>query len=284
MEVRMPEAHQQPVDFKLLQKGNGLLAKWSERLGAKKKEFLRFCFSLQTRLQEHKSSLPKNLVGQFCKDMKVMSYAQQVEEELIKQYTPMVHSIVRKLPIHPEQYDDLITEGLMAVRSAVWYYRQHQKNANFTTFCHCSITKRIKWYRSKQYKKQSRRSKKAKVLNCCDLPSDFEMERLNSYMVELPDPDMEPTAVIIDRIIKACEFNEEDLFLIKSYVGREEADECWYKEYNRRFTPKTRQGVHYQLNSIQRQMLRVMRDMDVVPENFRFQKGIRKCWTVPGGA
>jgi DNA-directed RNA polymerase specialized sigma24 family protein len=284
MEVRMLEAHQQTVDFKLLQKGNGLLAKWSEKLGTKKKEFLRFCFSLQTRLREHKASLPKNLLCQFCKDMKVMSYAQQVEEELIKQYTPMVFSIVRKLPIQPDQYEDLITEGLMAVRSAVWYYRQHQKNASFTTFCHCSITKRIKWYRSKQYKKQLRRNKKAKVLNCCDLPSDFEMERFNSYMVELPDPDMEPTALIIEKIIKACELNEEELFLIKSYVGRGEADECWYKEYNRRYTPKTRQGVHYQLNSIQRQMLRVMRNMDVVPENFRFQKGIRKCWTVRGGA
>lgn len=279
----MLEAHQKDVDFQLLQKANGLLLKWSGRLGIKKKEFLKFCFSFKSRIMEYRSSLPRNLLSQFSKDMKVVSYILEVEESLIVQYTPMVHSIIRKLPIQPDQYEDLVTEGLMAVRSAVWYYREHHKKANFTTFCHCSITKRIKWYRSKAYRKQARRNNKVKMVNSCDLPAEIELDQLTAYNPEMRDPEFDNVIGLIDKIIKACNLNDEELFLIRSYLGRQDKNECWYSEYNRRYLPKTRQGVHYKLNSIQRQMLGVMRGMGVLPDNFRFHKGMKKCWMVNGG-
>ena len=259
------------VDFDRLKLANGLLQKWSLRFGVDKRDYLRFCFTLSGRADGMRSSLPKNMRSQFSKDCRSMFYASDVEGGLIEQYTPMVHSIIRKFITTPEQYEDLVTEGFVAIRCAVWHFRAHKNKANFTTFCHSSITKRIKWHRSKVYRKAHRRSKKCKMFLSTDLPTDLQFSDLRSFTEEHADE--MSSGDVIGGLMEACNLSEQERFLIESYIRREDIDGCWYSEYNERFARKTRQGIHYQLHKIQAKLLRIMRSSELVPEGYEPRSG-----------
>lgn len=266
--------HKEEFDFCRLRKANDLLLKWSLRFSVHKYDFLRFCFKLQSEMEFKKLQLPVNMRGQFAKDCKSMFYASEIEEALVSQYIPMIHSIVKKFSVLPDQYEDHISEGLMAVRCAVWHFRTHKNKATFITFCHSSISKRIKWYRSKIFKKSSRRNSKCKIVLTSDLPSEMNIDAIKLTNEEYHENVF--CSNIIDGLIKACGLSDEDKFLIESYIKREDLSECWYRKYNETYTPKTRQGIHYQLNKIQQRVFRVMRKSDLIPEGYTIPDRTRR--------
>lgn len=253
-----------PVDFDRLRQANDCLYAWSSKFGVNKREFLRFAFRLDSEASARRCALSQHDQEIFDLDIGTMLYAKEVEDALVCQYTPMVHSIVRGFTVSQDEMEDHVAEGLIAVRCAVWHYRTHGKNANFTTFCHHSISKRIKWYRSKSYTKRKRRAKRAHVTLFSDLSNDRQVALAKAHVDEGEFSDVK----MIEGILKTCGLNEEDGFLLRSYMARQDSKECWFSEYNKRYRSKSRQGIHYHLHRVQRKVYYALRQCKLLPDGF----------------
>jgi hypothetical protein len=250
-----------------LRRSNQLLVKWLPRFGYVAKEHQRFCAKLQKDHKQMASLLPQNMRSQFAKDCKVMFYAAEVDNSVVQQFIPMVHKILRKMPISEDQYDDHFVEGLMAIRAAVWHFRPHKANAKFATFCHNSISKKINWFRMKAHSKIKRRESKCKVVFANDMASKA------AYSHNFDDYVEEPMKDLIDRLITACNLSEPERFLIKSFVERDQRkDGVWFDEYRKIYNKKSRQTISIRLKKVQLKIFREMRRRKMISEDFFFTK------------
>ena len=78
-------------DFARLRESNALLWKWGQNLKIKNNSFLRFVYKIKKNKEEILSQLKtKKLKQEFLKDFEKMFYAEQIENDLILQYRPMV--------------------------------------------------------------------------------------------------------------------------------------------------------------------------------------------------
>lgn len=275
----------QIVDFTRLRRCNDLCWKWTQRLGVKKQHYLRFAVRMRNDLEGLKNQLEVRYRCQFVKDCKVMFYAMEVEEILVKQYTAMIFSIYRRLRIPQNEYEELITEGLVAIRNAAWHFRNISgAKASFTTFCYNSIMLRIRGIRIKDYKKRQRMGH---INNLSDMSENFSFDIFSkdySQNLEEFNPSCE-----IDSILKLCELTEKETHLIRSFMSRfqgghfeDRPDGHWYDNFIQKFpNPRfnanySRQGVYNQLVRVQMKILYIMKKHKKVDQKFELPLSLKQ--------
>lgn len=251
------------VDFYRLQKANDLLLKWSKREKVNKNIFVRWCLQTYSNLDQYKKKLPVNMRSAFAKDAKLMFYAMDVEEILIKQYTQMIWFMIRKINVKEEFHDDMYSLGLQCIRNSIWQYRNHKTKCSFTTWVHNSLFLRIKGNYNKQLKKKI--NKKRYIYNISDYSDELIMDDFSdnhNYFMEAFDS--EDAANSYSKMIQAANLSESELFMLESFMKRHdriymENKKSWHEEYADRYQSST--------GKITREAIRQ-----------RLMKLLRKCW------
>jgi hypothetical protein len=278
----------QIVDFVRLRRCNDLCWKWAQRLGVKQHDYIRFAVRMRNDLEGLKNQLEVRYRCQFVKDCKVMFYAMEVEEILVKQYTAMIFSIYRRLRIPQNEHEELITEGLVAIRNAVWHFRNISgAKASFTTFCYNSIMLRIRGIRIKDYRKRQRRDNLAYMNNSSDMSEKFSFDvfpKDYSQNLEEFNPSSE-----IDSILELCKLTEKEIYLIRSFMSRFQCgnfenrpDGHWYDNFIQKFpnprfnTNYSRQGVYNQLVRVQMKILYIMKKHKKVDQKFELPLSLKQ--------
>lgn len=275
------------IDFDRLKRANDLCWKWGQRFNISLHDYTTFIVRLSKKIPEYKQKLEVRYRCQFVKDCKVMFYAAEIEEVMVKQYGAMVIAIMKRLKVPQNEYDELATDGLMAVRTALWNYRNIPgAKASFTTYCYNSIMMRIRGTRSKDYKKKQRREDICNIANATDLSEKFDFNLFSKKTTvahEFVDEKKE-----IDEVLKMCDLNEKEEFLIRSFICRYQGDPNtrqkgirWYSSFvdkyrnPRKNTKYSRQGVYNQLVRIQMKILTIMKNSERVDPNYQLPLSLK---------
>jgi hypothetical protein len=133
------------IDYVKLAKANTLVKKWREKtislINDKNRKMFSDAFGIRkinttvyfVRFFKKHYKEAVNLLGkQFARDYKKMFYAETVENELIKKFIPAVYSWLGKMKISGEDFEDVFSEMLLAVRNSVWMYTR--SDIMFTTY------------------------------------------------------------------------------------------------------------------------------------------------------
>jgi len=276
------------VDFKRLKRSNDLCWKWAQRFGVNSHGYTSFAVCLRDRFQEHKDKLEVRYRCQFVKDFKIMFYAAESEEFMIKQYSAMILSILKKYKIPHNEHEDCLTEGMIAIRNATWNFRNIGVKASFTTYCYNSIMFRIRGMRLKTYKKRQRREARFNVANATDLSAKFNFNIFpKKYSVIEDEPDQHEE---IEKVLEMCKLTEKECFLIKCFINRyqgrseDRSKGLWYTEFAEKFrnpkenTKYSRQGIYNQLVRVQLKILHIMKKAEQAPQDYQLPlslKGLR---------
>jgi hypothetical protein len=259
------------VDFQKLKTANDLGYKWSRYFNIKKRDYMKFIQILRRDSSHYKSITEKNFRSQLSKDLKVMFYAAEIENILLEQYSAMIFNIMRKFNLTIDQYDQYVTDGYLAIRSATWQYRTYKIEAKFTTFVHKAIFMRIRGKMHKERLKIARRSK-INIYN----ESDYKENKFDlTVFPKNYSEDYSNFENDIQCVIKECRLSEQESFMLISYINRGLEDGSnWYDEYRRIYkspkvdTPLSRQTIYNQLNYIQNKIAKYLRRNNIVPHDF----------------
>jgi hypothetical protein len=247
------------IDFKKLKKANSLLFKWAQRFGISKNKFVRWAIALPKNYDEHKKLLPIPLRSAFSKEKNVMFYAGQVQSILVDQYSQMIHKILKYINISKcnEKYEDMYSEGLIAIMYATWSYRNVGNKCSFTTFCYNTLFMRLRGIKFKEYKKEKRRGDKVNIYFESDRSEQLSLSDHAAKQID-PIDFVEPVDIVLNKLIYAANLDEADAFLIKAFSNRKERLEkgVWYKEFSEKFTHTfklnriTKQGLQQRVKRI----------------------------------
>jgi hypothetical protein len=260
------------VNFEKLKKCNDLCHKWANRLNIPDRKYLKFIYRSYKNPLIHLKNLEIRYRCQFVKDCKIMFYAAEVEEILIKQYHGMVMKIISSMRVASENFEDFITEGYNGIRSAAWQYRTHKIKASFTTFVFKAIFYRIK---GKLHKDRLRRKKNEniKVVLSVDLQNNQEDMEM-CFGVKDCAANMDNPMDKVEEIIKKCSLTNQEAMLLRCYVNRKVDAPLWNLEYKKKYlnikTNKqiTKQSVLNHLNTIRGKIYDYMKKSDMLPEWF----------------
>lgn len=275
------------VDFEKLRRCNDLCWKWAQRFGATQHDFIRFVVRMRNDLDGLKKRLEVRFRCQFVKDCKIMFYAVEVEEILVNQYTAMIFSILRRLRVPANEQEELITEGLVAIRNSTWHFRNIKgAKASFTTFCYNSIMLRIRGLRIKDYQKRQRRENITFVNNASDMSENFNFNMFSKdYSQNLEENNHNSE---IDGILELCKLTEKETFLIRSFMNRFQGESegrvqgRWYDKFAEKFpNPQfnktySRQGIYNQLVKVQMKILYIMKKHKKVDQNYELPLSLRQ--------
>lgn len=260
------------VDFEKLKKSNDICHKWCRRFKVKKMHYVRFMFNIFKNPEEHADKLPPKYKEQFLKDCKNMFYAAEVENILIDQYNAMVFNIMKKMRISYNDYEDYLTDGLLAIRIAVWQYKTYKIKASFTTYAHRSIFMRIRGRLHKEkLKKITRKNLK---INCM---SDFDSEEFSFDNLKITKDYSANTENIdseIDKIIVACSLTDQEAMLLRSFVNRKVDVSIWYINYIKKYInkklnkPFTKQTVYNQLAIVHEKIFNYLQAKGILPNGY----------------
>ena len=257
----------QYVDFEKLRKSNDLVKKWLTRLKAKQNQFMVTVQDMRKNPKKYMDKLEQKYKSSFAKDQKTMYYAAEVENILLEQYYPMVISILKKLKISDYYFDDCLMHGLISVRNSVWQFKSHKFKASFFTFCYKGAYMRIFGRRCKLLKKYRAKKKSNLQIVCetdlCGINKDKNyIENTINKFSKAPEIVEVSVENDINLLLKECDLNEEELFIITKYINREPRKCGWNEEYRNKY-PKadgsimSKQGVHNKLMSIQKKIYKV---------------------------
>lgn len=255
------------VDFKKLKACNALCLKWSKRFGQKQKNLLLFCVNVMKDIPGHMKKLPVNLRCQFKKDCKVMFYAASVESLLIEQYKFMVKSLLRKNNIPSHLFEHHETDGLVAIRAAVWNYLEHKQKASFTTYVYHSIFNRIRQRRMKDIEKQNRRDHLKIIFNFSDLEpnEDRTFEAVSKYSKnESCNIDEH-----LNQVAKVCQLNDREAYLLQCFANRLDGSKNWYKDYGSKYMKNPcKNTIRNELRRLQTKVFYGMRKNGLLPSDY----------------
>jgi len=260
------------VDFERLKKCNTVCYKWCKRFKIKKLHYMRFICSILKDTEQYANKLSAKHRSQFLEDCKTMFYASEVEEILIKQYSSMVYNIMKRMRINYERYDDFITDGFMAIRSAVWQYRTYKVKASFTTYAHRAIFMRLRGKLHKEKLKQL--AKNGFKIRCV---GDFENEEFkleNCGMHKDYSANMENIDLEIDKIVVGCSLTEQEAMILRSFVNRRLDVSMWYIDYRQKYInkqlnkPLSRQSVYNHLAVVHEKVLYYLQSKGIAPNDY----------------
>jgi len=260
------------VDFERLKKCNAICYKWCKHFKIKKIHYMRFIYSILKDANQYANKLTKKCRDKFIEDCKIMFYASEVEEILIKQYSAMVYNIMKRMRINYEKYDDFVTDGFMAIRSAVWQYRTYKIKASFTTYAHRAIFMRL---RGKLHKEKLKNLLKGGFNVKC--VSDFENKDFNlencginkDYSANTENIDLE-----IDNIVVGCGLTDQEAMILRSFVNRRLDVPMWYIDYRAKYInkqtskPLSRQSVYNHLAVVHEKVLFYLQSKGITPNDY----------------
>ena len=120
---RMRKNIKELVDFEKLKKSNDLCFKWSKRMKISRRDYMKFILSIYKNPESIIEKIKPRYLTEYKKDIQNMFYAQQIENLLAEQYHAMIFNIMHKMRIDFEKFDEFVTDGFLAIRSATWQYR-----------------------------------------------------------------------------------------------------------------------------------------------------------------
>jgi hypothetical protein len=256
------------VDFDRLKKANGICLKWATRLKIMKNDYIRFCVRMMKDFEGHKKRFEPRFWSQLSKDRKVMFYAAEIEDIIVRQYHAMIFRIFKILHIPVEVQPELETEGMMAVRSAVWHFREHKGKATFTTFCYNNIMMRVKGVYGKMRRNNAMRMKKFHIYSESDIDVNVRFDRL----IGAEDAEYSETGTIeqeLARLFALCNLTENEKDLINAYINRH-SNPTWSKAYRHKIgspkgdRPLSKQATHMHLDRVQRKIFNVLQKIGYV--------------------
>ena len=112
-------------DFEKLCESNSILWKWAEYFKIENNNFLNFSYKLPKNYQMFLDKIEDpNDRKIFKKDFKKMFFAREIENDLFKQYHPVILSSLRKFPIKDREIFEFAYDvGVSSLRGAIWRYR-----------------------------------------------------------------------------------------------------------------------------------------------------------------
>ena len=266
------------VDFEKLKKCNDICYNWCKRFKIRKLYYIRFVHGIYKNPEEYACKLAKKQKIQFLEDCKTMFYAAEVEEILIKQYSTMVYSIMKRMRLDYDECEDYVTDGFMAIRYATWQYRTYKVKASFTTFVHKSIFMRLV---ARVHKDKVKKIKRKKLQIRC--VSDFERDDFNfencnnnkDYSANTENIDLE-----VEKIIVGCSLTDQEAMILRSFVNRRIDVSMWYIDYRAKYInrqlnkPLSRQSIYNHLAIVHEKVLSYLQskgiaDNDYVPPKTR---------------
>jgi DNA-directed RNA polymerase specialized sigma24 family protein len=276
---RMRDDIKSIVDFEKLKKCNDLCHKWSTRFGIGKREYMRFMYNIFKNPESVKNQLEVKYRSQFTKDCKVMFYAAEVENALIKQYHAMIFNIMKKFRIDQNDFDEYVTDGFMAIRAATWQYRTYKVKASFTTYAHRAIFMRIKGKLCKEKEKRDRRH---------NLRISFESDydegsfNINNHVncKQYSDSERELESDI-ENVIIQNKLNDQEAMMLRSFANHKMDNGRWYDEYRKKYInekiglPYSRQAIYNQLEVLHKKLLKFFEKNDMLPKNFDISRKIK---------
>jgi DNA-directed RNA polymerase specialized sigma24 family protein len=276
---RMRDDIKKLVDFEKLKKCNDICHKWSERFGIGKRDYMRFMYNIFKNPESVKNQLEVKYRSQFTKDCKVMFYAAEVENALIKQYHAMIFNIMKKFRIDQNDFDEYVTDGFMAIRAATWQYRTYKVKASFTTYAHRAIFMRIKGKLCKEKEKRDRRH---------NLRISFESDydegsfNINNHVncKQYSDSERELESDI-ENVIIQNKLNDQEAMMLRSFANHKMDNGRWYDEYRKKYInekiglPYSRQAIYNQLEILHKKLLKFFEKNDMLPKNFDISRKIK---------
>lgn len=251
------------VCYEKLKKANAKLHKWAKHFGITIHKKIEFYIDLYKNKEKYYAELPVEKRSQFSKDHKVMFYALQVENAVIKQYYNTILHMIRKFKITTDKVDHFRDAGLYSIRNSIWCFTNHKSKVSFMTFCYNGLFLR---FRSEGYKINLKRQRKkykhfifatdivdSKRTNFFDLATDKKVKSVEEIAI-----DKEHDHTIAEIFMKA-NLDEDELYVIKSYMERDNLNTTWNSDcieyfknkYNRSFS---KQAIHNKLFKIQRKL------------------------------
>jgi DNA-directed RNA polymerase specialized sigma24 family protein len=226
-----------------------------------------------------KNQLEVKYRSQFTKDCKVMFYAAEVENALIKQYHAMIFNIMKKFRIDQNDFDEYVTDGFMAIRAATWQYRTYKVKASFTTYAHRAIFMRIKGKLCKEKEKRDRRH---------NLRISFESDydegsfNINNHVncKQYSDSERELESDI-ENVIIQNKLNDQEAMMLRSFANHKMDNGRWYDEYRKKYInekiglPYSRQAIYNQLEILHKKLLKFFEKNDMLPKNFDISRKIK---------
>lgn len=258
------------VNFEKLKKSNDLCFKWGKRLKIPRRDYMKFITILQKSPDSLIEKIKSRYVEEYKSDLANMFYAKEVENILAQQYHAMIFSIMKKMRINPEQYDDFISDGFLAIRSSIWQYRTHKVKASFTTFVHKAIFFRIKGQINRIKLKKERRKNfnlyyesgyEGDSFDLNLFSKNIEVEHSNNFEKEL------------NNIISISNLTDQEECMLRCFINRK-IDELWYAEYLKKFVntktqkPYSRQSIYNQLLAVQKKVAKHMRVNNLLDNDF----------------
>lgn len=252
-------------DYKKLAESNELLWQWSLYFKIHNNYFLEFAYKLADNKKLYLNKIINNEVKKkFLNDFETMFYAKTVENELIKQYIPMVHLCVRRFKIiSADAKQDAFDIGLQALRGAIWRYRitKHKFLSYAMTGTILAIrglvslrlrqkksNKLVQVFHDRETKSPSRCSKLLvdyKAAEPCDYVSGYQdLETTFSRLTENLSKDEKK---LLEYKITNPNFREEFIKYYKSTHGKKMTKDSFITVWN-----KTKKKLWAALSSIKR--------------------------------
>jgi hypothetical protein len=254
-------------DVEKLRKSNDLAFKWFKRTGLPKKDYLSWALNCWKNPEEFKKTLAPHYKSAFTKELKVLFYAAEVENDVIKQYEHMITFVLKKIRFVENQREDLTAIGLIAIRNACWQFRSVKTKfggkCGFTTFCHNSIYMRLTNEISKQRTYKKRRDARAIISLESDM-GKFNIDNVRTNSLDKMVQDDE-TKELLCRLIVSANLDESEMYLFSCLKTRLEIDQhseekVWYKPYVQKYSHTfpngriSREGLRLRVLKLQRKL------------------------------
>lgn len=255
------------ADFSKLRKSNDLIHKWIVRFKIPKQKFIPFINDVQNNFAKYYGLLPANYKSSFKKDYPHMFYAKEVENDLVKQFYPMVVSILKRLHVESQFLDNLLVEGLLSIRNSVWKFQNHKANATFFSYAYNGCFARIWSRRSKMRKEEKAKRQKQSVY--CETDSVY----LNNNVARIgissiaDKKALTPDVILgnifdydIEAFFERANLNDEEKHLMRLYMNRTDVDGAkWSSKFRAEYKKEdgaemTRQGVDNRLVYVQHKL------------------------------
>jgi hypothetical protein len=125
-------------DFERLGHANRLVHKWIGKLNIPRPQIYNFVHNCKVGNLDY--NLTEEEAIDLLQDIDSFSYIWEIENDLIKNYEPMIYFVAKKQKI--QITDDIISKGFMAIRKSMYYYQA--LGSSFKSFCYQGIVTAFK--------------------------------------------------------------------------------------------------------------------------------------------
>ena len=258
------------VCFENLKAANSLLSYWAKYFKITQHKQLQFFIDMMKNKEKYIEKLPENKKKKFKKDFATMFYAYDVENVLLNQFIHVVPNVIKRLKISQNHVEDYRSEGLLAIRRAIWSYKQHEMNTSFMTYCYKGVLLRLSGEGSKIILRKNRKKNKITALASEICSEKGREDKIMSSAVSREVSGIEKViesenSEIINNILHQVNLDADEKYLISNYMMRDQIDNNWNNKYLEYYKSKynksiSKQAVHNKLFKIQRKLWQIYCD------------------------